>query len=485
MRIEGRIMKIHTSINILILVLSIISVDSIYGMGRAPDGDPTYIKCYGVNLENDLKSGGYSNKRAHVVWLPFQYYGSWKSKELLRKDNFFEVWTDKDSMLSSVDQLKVACRSKLHESITGILPPDNLSDNDYKVSIKRVKVVAQVSSLAAQYVVIDRSMYNSSGKLASAPSTLINLQSIYEYASASSMAYKLENSGYMPNPESELTDSERITVPYFVNNDSFTANGVTYKLFASMCGQTSLNSGTSICKQPLRNYDGALVTGISQTGYTSSPESNLHAAAFINTDKKQILIAYKGTSNSTDFVIDAQLMAINAGPLYGPNLKAALLEAINFYRDVKLKRPDYQIILTGHSLGGFISAMVAAQTGEIARIFSSPATYISSTALSFYTSLDNNFIPLENVINIGRGFDPVMIGSGRHVEAMVYFPSSATYQNPAASHSINDALSDIYRPNAEKNSFFVGPTHMYFYASTSPGWGLNNRTDYYNSVPAQ
>ena len=174
-------------------------------------------------------------------------------------------------------------------------------------------------------------------------------------------------------------------------------------------------------------------------------------------------------------------MLMNGVPQYGTNLASAIKDSLFYYREVisKLKaekKSDYKIVLTGHSLGAFIASLVAVQTGEVARVFSSPATYISSTAISAYNAVSNNYIPFDNVINFARGWDPVVFASGRHVESMVYYPQSnnIALNNPAASHFVRGLIDEVINMQ-------IAPTHMYVYANTIIGFGLTSATNFYGT----
>jgi hypothetical protein len=227
-----------------------------------------------------------------------------------------------------------------------------------------------------------------------------------------------------------------------------------------------------------KDYDRYYTLGINK--------SSFYATAYIDrgnsTDKRKVIIAYKGTSNQTDIYSDMQLMVINAFPYYAPQLSSLLINAFLFYDEVnnKLKadpsvKAGYDITITGHSLGGFIAAVVASEKGDKARIFSSPATYIASTALSPY---QNSNIPMPNVINFVRYEDPVVNLSGRHVENMVYYPASPNYnlqKNPAASHSLTEFLEYL---KAQPK-----PSAMYIYADAHIGSGTLFPINKYGATP--
>ena len=67
-----------------------------------------------------------------------------------------------------------------------------------------------------------------------------------------------------------------------------------------------------------------------------------------------------------------------------------------------------------------------------------------------------------------------MFASGRHIEAMVYYPASnnISFSDPAASHFVRGLIDEIIKMQ-------VIPTHMYVYANTVTGFGLTSSSNFY------
>jgi hypothetical protein len=126
------------------VLISFITTQKAYATGSVPKGDPTNIKCYGVNFTKDLYSVT-PGSRAKVEWLDGLFYGKWKSQGIGVNDNFFSINFDSNGNAVTVDNLKKLCLSKLGSTF-------NLS---------QVRVVAQYSSVptltstAGQYPVIN------------------------------------------------------------------------------------------------------------------------------------------------------------------------------------------------------------------------------------------------------------------------------------------------------------------------------------------
>lgn len=391
----------------------LISVFLFTEISAAPSLESTNVKCYAVNIENDIKNGGgLRRKRAEVAWLNDKYYGNWYTKSWNQKDNFFLVRQDNRSNNINVNTLKSACLEKF---------------SSLGFTVAQIKVVAQTGSITPQYPIIDNDT-----QILISNSNVLDYNYILKFAQAADYVYSIEQGV-----------SRNVEMP------------------------------TNFIEYNRRIY--------------SNSSSNLHAMSFISDLDRIVIISYKGSSNATDFAIDGELMAMNTVPVYGPHLAAAIIDGLTYYREILSKlaadNKNYKIILTGHSLGAFIASLVAVQTGEIARVFSSPATYINSSPNSIYSTVSNNNIPFDNVINFMRGWDPVVYASGRHVEAMVYHNSS-TSMSPASSHFVTAFIEEIFKkildPNITQKPM---PTYMYIYADTIPGYGLISSANFYGKIP--
>ena len=212
------------------IFFTLIFVSKAYSTGKSPTGEPAYIKCYGVNLENDvITNNGFYGKRAVVAWLDGNYYGSWFSQGSNEKNNFFEIKMDSNTKSVNVADLKAECVKKLSARF---LP-------------SQIKIVAQYNSISSQYPVID-----SSTNIQVSNSQVLDNNQILMYAQAADYVYSIEAG----------KQDRAVEMP---NN--------------------------------FREYNKHIF---------STSSSNLHAMSFIDDSNKRVIVAYKGSSNATDFAID-------------------------------------------------------------------------------------------------------------------------------------------------------------------------------------
>ena len=165
--------------------------------------------------------------------------------------------------------------------------------------------------------------------------------------------------------------------------------------------------------------------------------SKATAIAVLSDDEKYLIISCRGTDNCIDIETDAELYLQNI--IEGGMMKDHIAECYQFYIDILKDYPHAKVILTGHSLGGYIASMIALKTGEIARVFSSPANYIlnrrSNLMSDCFSLLDRNYIPMPNVVNFARCLDPIVDLSGRHVCSEIYFPEESS-RNLGENHKL-------------------------------------------------
>ena len=92
----------------------------------------------------------------------------------------------------------------------------------------------------------------------------------------------------------------------------------------------------------------------------SDKGSSFYGAAFCDDEKKCIWIAYSGAVSFRDCLACAQLVV-------GPSLSAQEKAAFDLYERVQacdqVKNQSYQVVLTGHSLGGALASMVSSVSG--------------------------------------------------------------------------------------------------------------------------
>ncbi len=119
----------------------------------------------------------------------------------------------------------------------------------------------------------------------------------------------------------------------------------------------------------------------------------------------EIVISYAGTDPDARFPFSPDW--VNNIALYGGTWAEQLLQACEYYLQVKLANPDATITLTGHSLGGGLAALVAVFFNEQARVFdqapfASSAQAGSATAVTLMQRLqaivDSNGTPIYQAL---------------------------------------------------------------------------------------
>jgi hypothetical protein len=216
-----------------------------------------------------------------------------------------------------------------------------------------------------------------------------------------------------------------------------------------------------------------------------------YAVALKNDQEKIILIAYKGTdpTNAYDIRADIELMASNI--TNGSVLANYVQSAYNFYNGIKKNSEykDYKIILTGHSLGGFIATQIAVRTGELARIFSSPSNFLTAKKFNIAASFASvGYLPLPNVINFARSWDPVVNLSqnplrSTPVNSTVYYPARAGDPNVVNNHLLNYFIPEIFENYYKNMSSIYDPmSYLYLYPDTQMDYVSNYNINFAGSV---
>lgn len=83
--------------------------------------------------------------------------------------------------------------------------------------------------------------------------------------------------------------------------------------------------------------------------------SGFYGVAFENEATHEIVIAFRGSSNAGDYVYDLNTIALHI-PMDGGN---QLAEARAFVRRVIRSHPNAKVLLTGHSLGGWLAERIS------------------------------------------------------------------------------------------------------------------------------
>lgn len=115
-------------------------------------------------------------------------------------------------------------------------------------------------------------------------------------------------------------------------------------------------------------YPARIPSGFVRIPVNSDTANGFYAAAFRNALTGQVVIAIRGTNDTQDW--------LTANPSFGSGqIPAQFDQAMAFLADVKERVPgltDSQIIITGHSLGGGLAAMMSVATGIDAAAFDAP-----------------------------------------------------------------------------------------------------------------
>ena len=208
--------------------------------------------------------------------------------------------------------------------------------------------------------------------------------------------------------------------------------------------------------------------------------------------EEEVIISFKGTSNGGDVLQDIELMLANLTETD----EDWQVDAYDFTQRVIKKFPPnqaslargyqtpsadktYNMVLTGHSLGGYTAIDAGVRTGILTRTFSSPATRI----MEKYIHVFSNKMRYTNIINMVRENDPVSTMSGRHNENMIYFPGAKGSLDPGRSHYLTPFINNILKPLTQQaNPPEAKPRYVYITADTLIGAGLNERVNYWGEL---
>lgn len=98
----------------------------------------------------------------------------------------------------------------------------------------------------------------------------------------------------------------------------------------------------------------------------------------INEEQQKIVVAFRGTdstlTNITDDIADLEIAAGLAETPILSYVPSRFRTGENVYKQVKEQYPDYEISLTGHSLGGTVARYIGDRYSEKAVVFSAGAT---------------------------------------------------------------------------------------------------------------
>ncbi len=211
---------------------------------------------------------------------------------------------------------------------------------------------------------------------------------------------------------------------------------------------------------------------------------------------EEVIIAFKGTDNLNDTYEDIRLALANLAETDADWQQTAY----DFCQSVLQKFPvnresiasgyqhekqgkQYNVVLTGHSLGGYTATDSGVRTGIQTRVFSAPGTKIVESIPKFFA----NTMWLRNVINFRRDFDPVSSAGLRHDENEVEFPA-ASKLNLIENHFLTPFINDVLEPlaAAQRDNAKLPtdqlPRQLFVMPNTIIGAGLNLRINCWGKV---
>lgn len=89
--------------------------------------------------------------------------------------------------------------------------------------------------------------------------------------------------------------------------------------------------------------------------YREKEFSNISNRAYVNPNKKEVVLTYRGTKNLINDVPADLDILLGTRDLFGTRQR----EARKLYNNIKEKFPEHKIKITGNSLGGFLASNVS------------------------------------------------------------------------------------------------------------------------------
>jgi hypothetical protein len=247
----------------------------------------------------------------------------------------------------------------------------------------------------------------------------------------------------------------------------------------------------------------SLLTGIKLLKIAKMKKSQIIAIAVVlnsldNPDKKQMIIAYKGTSNKADIKTDLQLVFSNMVTLgnYDADANEFFIESLYEYQNylsqdhlqdndrfhINNARTFYEkkeykdalislekvsicdkVSFTGHSLGGYLAGITSSRYNSVARTFSSPAIYVRS----FIQPNPSSRFCYPNIVNFYRHGDPVVVASGQSNQCSVEFQGVGS--NLINNHPLGPFIQDILMKGLPAKFSYITP-------GVNPGYGIKHRS---------
>ncbi|RIV19182.1 DUF2974 domain-containing protein [Alicyclobacillaceae bacterium I2511] len=106
--------------------------------------------------------------------------------------------------------------------------------------------------------------------------------------------------------------------------------------------------------------------------------TGFYGVAFQNVNTKEIVIAFRGSSNTQDYVYDLSTIALHISADGG----AQLSQARELVSRVITNHPGAQVLLTGHSLGGWLAERVALDLHEHNLPISVPYAFLGAATFN-------------------------------------------------------------------------------------------------------
>ena len=130
-------------------------------------------------------------------------------------------------------------------------------------------------------------------------------------------------------------------------------------------------------------------------------QTGFYGEAFIDKKEKNIVIAFRGTDLNKG-INEAKKDLINDNYLLLKNIPPQINNAREFKNKIQKNFKGYNIILTGHSLGGSLAQIIGAESGE------KTVTYGAYGTKQLINSRNNNFY---NIKNYGNANDIIFVSN--------------------------------------------------------------------------
>jgi hypothetical protein len=414
----------------------------------------TYLKAYAVLESNVNKEFTPQSKLVKSEWVTdssngyIQLIGEWCKKGLTdTSENYFIVSDIVDSKNVSL------LNSDLKTSLEGICT--TFFKNKAVGPISRVEYYASDRALGYEYPIL--SSFEHENLLNQQP---FDYHAILRFALASEYAYDFKE----PKETEELV--HKVFTELFSESDQCLYNTYNAEDFSNW----EINTNHTIANLHAWNVKGAKSVESLHAWIVDAPAISTLGLT------REVIVAFRGTNCKEHFVEDAKLMVqnfIETNKSWQQESYYIVEQAISYAlkNNILDSEGKPNIVITGHSLGGYTAIQTAFRLNLKSRVFSSPATKVIET----YSDGFSNTLFKKQAINFVRNKDVVVAFSGRHEENMVYYPESS-YINPLSNHSISNFIKEILIPNhftqKTNQGVIINPQHIYFYPTALVGKGL-------------